>query len=58
MPFAQLHIQQNAVGASLANSSWLGRLDQRLLKQSTNHFIYYWPQPGLIPERRIERGSI
>jgi hypothetical protein len=56
MPFAQLHIQQNAVGASLANSSWLGRLDQRLLKQSTNHFIYYWPQPGLIP-RDGSRGD-
>jgi hypothetical protein len=56
MPFAQLHVQQNPVGTALANSSWLGRLERKLFRQNTNHFIYYWPQPGLIPRDR-SRGA-
>jgi hypothetical protein len=56
MPFAQLHVQQNPVGTTLANSSWLGRLEKKLFRHNTNHFIYYWPQPGLI-RRDPSRGT-
>jgi hypothetical protein len=57
MPFAQLHVQQNPVGALLANHGWLGRLERVLLGQCTNHFIYFWSQPGLVP-RNPARGNI
>lgn len=56
-PFCQLHVQQNPEGTVIANRRLAARLDRRIARlPASNHFMYYWPQPGLVP-RDAGRGE-
>lgn len=56
-PYCQFHVQQNPMGMEQANSLLQARLDRLITGfQASNHFIPYWPQPGLIP-RNPDRGD-